>query len=826
LWRVFLMSECVMKLQQEISQITNKDEMLKQQKWLDSVKGAFTDFDESVKELNPAQKKEAFRNFYEDYRFFESRENLFHAHNIRTELNMDKFLAGPGVMGSVHALDTMMTNLDTTYKSRRKDYTNNLFSSLNSKDLIDSIKRADPKLRRDISIEAFNLQGGIKGADTGNAHAVETAQALKKVNDVILSDKRNSGIPVRHNDSFFGGSMWHDPTKVASVIFEVWRAFIEPLLDLTKTLGAGFENNIKYKDMWFKSQYESIIGLDDLDLNGQAPKKTSTDGMAQKMLKAKTFIFSNGENVFKYQEKFGEGNLFASQMKYINKSSRELAGYELFGADPENGFGKFKNKAQRAFPDDAKDFKESEININDQFSSIMKPTPAWGTSGRARLAKSLNTVTNVAYLGMTAAKGWMSDPMYSASKMTSQFGGNIFMRYASMLKQQYSYMSKEAADRVMAGIGQSNDIIIGDAFDTILAKNSSSPGDMSKMAGMLMKFTLADRQFGHSHTTSAAIHQIEMGYLSEHAFKDISIETQGVLGLAGIDEKLWEGVIRKSVEDVKGVKWLNVHGLEKLNLTPGQKIKARNSIIQLFGLTVNAGIPGGKIKQRATLKVNDPNSAIGSYQLLMNQYKNFGISHYSVLGGIKNYDPSKQAMHIGKWKLGNKSTIANLGVLSMGIAAASYMGATATDLMQGKEPEDPREPDVFLKHMIKSAAPIIGDLALQFYYMKSHGFDIPSGLAPPAVAMLLDGGKLMKGLYSGNKHAVDAFDFIWDRAPVVNTFWAKRGLDFLLGDPIRETFDPDYLDREAEKLSRHKGLSGDNRHFYLDHSTNALDIFK
>lgn len=816
------MSKCIDDLAKEISEIVSPEEKKQQEAWFKNVKEIFTEAEESFKDLNPKDKVKAFREFYEDYRFLEAKENLFFAHNVRTEIAMDAYLKGPGVMGAVHALDTYMTRLDTTYKSKRRDYMNNLFSTLNSKDMINQIKKADPKLRRDISIEAYEIQRGNPKGKTGNAQAVEIAEALKKINDVILNDKRTAGIPVRYNDTFFGGSMWHDPTKVMSVKQADWRAFIEPLVDLEKTVGTGFDNPV-FLDKWFQHQYDNIIGLDDLDLNNQKSTKLGTDSMAQKMLKKKTFIFKDGESVYKYQEKFGESNLFASQNKYINKSARELSAYELFGANPENGLEKFKKKALRQFPTDATVLKDADKSINNQFNTIMKPEPIWGTSGSARLAKALSSITNVMFLGATAVRGWSSDPVYAATKMTSQFGGNIMGRYGAMLKQQYTWLPKEKADRVMAGIGQINEIIIGDALDTILAR-SNKPGGMSRAAGMAMKFTLADRQFGHSHTVSASLHQMEMGYLSEHKFKDISLETQGVLGLAGIDEELWDNIISKAVENVDGVKWLNLHGLDALDITPGKKIRAKNAIIQMYGITVNEGIPGGKIKQRAELRVNDPNSVLGSFQLLMNQYKNFGMSHYSVLGGIKNYDPSKTAKHIGNFKLGNNSTIKNLGIMGLGLAAASYMGQTAIDLMQLKEPEDPTQPDVFLRHAIRSWAPIIGDLALETYYLKPHDKSAMSSLTPPVVSMLLDSTKLMKGLYSGQKEAIDAFNFIWTKSPVVNTFWAKRGADFLLGDPIRETLDPDYFDREAEKLARQKGLNSDERHFYLDHSTNSLDF--
>lgn len=880
------MSECLDNIAKEIEKISDPQEKAKKKAFVSATEAEFNVFLERTKNMSIPEKAEAGRKFFEDYRYAASESAIFAANNERVGLAHDAYLKNPGLNGSVDAAEKMIQSLQGLYLGKKSEYINRLGSFLNSKDLIDRIRLANPEMRKMVSMEAFELQKGREGGISKNKEALDIAVALKKINDFILQDMRNRGIPVKYGDTFFGGSVFHDEIRIGLVDMKTWRDITEPLLDPEATFGANNMKDEAFKKAWFQKHYDDITNNKIIDPNA----KPQDAAMAKRMLRQKAFIFLDGEKAHTYKVEFGDDNLFGSQLRYIDRVSKNLAGYELLGSDADFGFNSFIEKARTAFKKEASDIGSNKVKLDkihkealvkfkddpagakafiaserkilnaktnsdivekaakkypsdlpkqkeyqtklkeklkdqitsdskhlnqfekqlkNSYDSIMHPEPIWGTTPIAKTGKTVSSMANLSFLGFTALQGFATDNIYSSGNITAYYGGNIIANYTKLMQHQLTWHSKAEKQAIMAAIGQALDVVGEDSMNTILAR-SGKPGMMNKTAGWIMKMTGAEAQYMGSHVKSAVYHQLQLGFLSKYEFKDLSHETRGLMGIAGISEELWNDVIRKSLVEIKGATYLNINGLEGLDLTPGRKVQASTAIVRLFRHTVNEGIPGGKAKQRAQLKVTDPNSPSGTFALLFNQFKNFANSHYSIMSHIRNYDPQKLAIKIMDKKIGSPSALRTSGQMMVGLGIAAGVAKAAHDLALGKEPEE-ITPGKFMEHMAKSNAPLVADMLLGLYYSSKFDKGIPSAFAPPVVSMLNDGIKLMKGIDDSDKFAGQAADFILNRAPIINSFWSKKGADFLFGDAIRDHFDPDFQERAMEKLHKQRGLFNEER---------------
>lgn len=842
------MESCFTKVLGEVEKIADEKAKRKQRKWVESFREDINAINDATINLPFSERKKAFDKFYSNFQMNAKKSHLIMAHDLMMTKKHDALINSPGMDGPIQVANQVMTNTKATENGLRSQFQIGFASYLNEEGVIESIKNLTPELRKDMRIEGWDLQQGKANGTTKNPEALKLASAFKKMNDNVLIEKQSRGMPVTSSSTFVGGSTIHSSSKVGAVDFDtVWKPMALEHFNIEEMVGVPNKDNAPFINEYLKNIYDNIrngdvrfLGDRDLKLDTPMPKDTLTTLLSSE----KSVIFKDGANMHDYLEKFGDLNMFESQYKYMNNSAKQIALWENLGANPAKNYNNLKAGALRKA--EAKinassisaEKKLSKIEklrgdlasknnfLNGLYEVVAQPKPIWGDSFVAKVGRSLSTITDWAFLGKAAVSGASTDHIYGSAGLVSKFGGNLLRREAAFMVQATKNLSPENARHAMGAIGQGTDILIASAYEAILAKDGGKVGRMKDMIGWAAKLGIADKQFLHSHATLSSLAQLELGTLKDVEFKDLSIETQGLFGKSMMKPEVWDSVVRHAVEDSNGVPVINIFALDKMDLPKTLKNEARDSMIRLFNNSVNESIPGGKIQQRAMFLSKDPNSVGSVVSILFNKYRNFGFGHYYAMGNIKNYDPSETAMHIKNYKVGNASSIKLLGQVALGLASFTYISDAAKSILAGKEPKDPTQLDNWMDISSRSLLPIWGDIGMSLYHTNSWDKGVPSNLVGPTASLMMDSYKLAKGLAKGEKKYVDAFDFMYTKTPGLNTFWLQSGMDFLVGDPIREALDPQYFKKQAKKLKKQPGMFGDSREFFYDHNTNSMDIFK
>jgi len=126
----------------------------------------------------------------------------------------------------------------------------------------------------------------------------------------------------------------HDKFSLRKAGLEEWKKRIRPLIDadrMEKQVGNNIEDILDHA-------YKSIT-------SAEVKNSSFSANMAKRHEEQRVIHFKDGDSIIKYNEQFGNSDVFGTMDNHVRSQSQEIAAMQLFGANPDELYGKMKEMA-------------------------------------------------------------------------------------------------------------------------------------------------------------------------------------------------------------------------------------------------------------------------------------------------------------------------------------------------------------------------------------------------------------------------------------------------------------------------------------------------
>ena len=139
------------------------------------------------------------------------------------------------------------------------------------------------------------------------------------------------------------------------------------------------------------------------------------------------------------------------------------------------------------------------------------------------------------------------------------------------------------------------------------------------------------------------------------------------------------------------------------------------------------------------------------------------------------------------WEMGLPSLLHLTPMIGLG-----YASLAVKDMIKGKEPRSPNDPQVMLQAFAQSGfAAGIGDFFIE--EMGRHHSTLDESLIGPHYEFFKDVASLVKGLVTGQDGAADAWALLRERTPFMNLFYTELAYNYLIHYQMMESLQPGYV---------------------------------
>lgn len=595
-----------------------------------------------------------------------------------------------------------------------------------------------------------------------------------------------------------------------------WKEYILTKLDHEKTFSKT-DGSAESIDEFLIFAYNSLVRNENQVVDG-AGNSFGSRSLAEKIGAKRVLHFKTSDDWFEYNSKFGGQNLKESLFNGFNMAGRNIGIMSVLGSNPQKNFLKMGDILLNHLK------KRGNQTQVDKIGSFIKPQGGY-YKFMAEVDGSVNTIN-----GFAAAK-WsgITRSILSMAKL----GGAVVSAladvhlYASELKWQgRSYMGgvTEALGRLAKiknsetkkGIAEQLGFI-GDNVIYDLAARYSTGDTLNRQFTQIQRtfFKLNLLQWWTNSLKDGAM--LGMGnYVAKQrnlSFNNLTPEFKRMITHFGIDEKIWNIIRKMDVEKADdGKEFFSARNIDFLR---DSQIKEISGVEKMSKRQINIARDNlktrvlGMFLDRATFAVIEPDARTRGW-LKMGQQAGTPVGEaLRFWGQFKAFPFAIMQKAIGReiaFSEAGRKYRALFGVagLIIGSGIYGYISMTAKDILKGKSPRDPLNPNTFFSAMLQG-----GGLGIYTDFLFGKIQQSTSALATFAGPFATEFTKviaifnyIIKGEYS--KAGKQGYLSIKDNIPFLNLFYLKTAFDYAIGYQIMETLSPGSL-RRIEKRMEEQG---------------------
>lgn len=686
--------------------------------------------------------------------------------------------------------------------------------------------RGSEAFQREVGRELFELSRADAGEPhqvgrTGSATALQAANIINKYQALAKFSLNRAGAWIGDYSGYITKTT-HDSGKMWRASYEGWRDYTLPKLDHDRTF-LGLDSDGVEKFM--RSVWEGLT----TGIHGPGPGMkdaafTGPGNLAKRLSEERALHFPDADTWMDYNKEFGTGRWYEQIEGNLLQAGREFALLDRWGTNPRAEYENDIQRTARKFRDTdnrgAAALEASRGKLMHEFGYLDGTAERPWNVMASNIFRGLRNIETMAHLGSVNFTHGFGAFVTKAGEL-KYHGVGLLERYWNTLSSFWNGPRGRGEEMRHAYD------LLGSGYDgqhlhylSQFSLDDSGPGMLARGAAMTMRATGLTYVLNAQKAGTRAVMARTLGKLADREFGDLPEQIQRDFHQYGVSPMEWDAM--RTAPDhtqVSGRTWLTPDAplragpLDAGNGTDLYTDKMRRETALKMHVYYNdiadKGIIQPGIAEKTFLGGTQPGSPTGELVRAATQFKLWPIAATRQVLGREWYGRP------------DASTASRLGgIMSVVIASTvlGYLRDTTRDLMNGREPADPRSigilghalmsgggmgilADLLFGELPKTAqsafSTIGGPLAGAAYQFKSI-FDKMAGAAVHA-DMSTDKGHPLHNL------GADTTKAALDNAPLVNIWWVRAALNYAFLYHLQEWMNPGFHQRQAAALKKRTG---------------------
>ncbi len=754
--------------------------------------------------------------------------------------------------GEAMGLEATLVGVNTPFEGARNsvdahrtalehDYVVGMVSELDRTGLMRDARSG--RFDDDIAIEVaeLNRDGGRPGA-SGNQRAARMAAIIRRYQRLSVDNLNAEGAWIGNYDGYVARTS-HDPDLIREAAgqgrslndaFDAWRQKIEPLLDERTFDGTGGAPN---RTRFLRSVFDGLVSGVHLRGDGlvgaKDPAFRGPGNLGQRLSKARLLHFRDARAWMQYHREFARGTLMESYVNSLRIAAQNTAIMARFGTNPRADFeADLRWVVERMRKDGRADavrrFETWERGaLENQFVHVSGEGYMPANRLGAQIGAGWRATQNMAKLGGAVISS-TGDVFVKAGELRYH-GIGLLDGYAdgiaSIVRGRGQGEIREIADLLRAGASG----MVGSVASRF-SPTDHIPGRLSKLQDTFFRLSGLQYWTDAQNVGAQLMMARHLGMQRSAAWAQVKPQSQRLLSMYGIGAREWEALRSADWNQANGRLYLTPDVIDrisaarmveyaqasgKLGLDANEDRVARavanarrdlrHRLIGFYHDRANFAVVRPGARERALmLRSTRPGSAEGEALRLIMQFKAFPVTMIQRTLGREFYGYG-----------GDPGRFVGLAHMAVASVIFGYVAMSAKDLIKGRSPRDPQNPETWLAAAMQGGgAGIFGDF--MFGKFNRFGQDLLTTAAGPTAGTINDVGALWASVIRGEDIGAQTLRTVLANTPFANLFWLRPAMDYLFLYQVQEALSPGYLRRMERRLEREN-----NQRFFLPPSQNA-----
>lgn len=716
----------------------------------------------------------------------------------------------PGASNSVaKRMDTMQQKAETSFLAELQKNNYDKFY-------------ADPKNELAIMIELSELKPGGKPGRSGSETAKEIAAIMERHQDFWRQEANRNGAFIEKLPGY-SIAQTHDimklvPKKGESVndAFLRWANDIKPLLDWGRTF-KGMK-----ADKVLREIYDGLSTGVHLDYTTGIGIATGGN-RAQRLSNSRKLHFKDGESFYKYNQKYGTGNLVYGYNKGLERLAKNAALMGEMGVNPQKMiddlYTALKITSSRSKDTNARramslgDMETHwDTGVKNLFLEVTGKNKVPGSQTLAQVAQMIRGVNSMCRLGMATIS--------SFSDIATQMSATTFMGISrsEALKNMARTLTDvtrkgltPAEKQMLSSFGLLSENLIANLHDAINAGNMGN-GWLAKAQNRYFRMIGLDWWTTSLKKSMALSINHDLGeFLAKgNSFGEMKHTMQKLLTSYGLGEKEMKLLKQMPLIKESGRVFIDSNYVHQI---------PDDAIAKYLGITKDSTGYSTKIKDtkieletklrtfvydRVTAGVIEPDTVTHAWLNQGTQVGTITGEAWRSVTQFKSFAVSIITRIINPWLFNTTGAERVMGIaeLMLTTTALGYLAMSCKDAVRGKTPM-PLSQESIMRAMLQGGAlGLFGDIL----FGDANQSSFVGSMMGPAANMVDDLYHVYAYAREGNENtASEAIKRLRNYLPGQNIFWAKLPLDYLLMYRLQEYANPGYLQRLERNLYNKTG---------------------
>ena len=621
------------------------------------------------------------------------------------------------------------------------------------------------------------------GESTGNVSAAKAAKGFADSAEWQRQRFNRAGGFIGKLDNW-GMPQSHKLSRVRKVSMETWIEFTKDLLSDTKMTD---EFDVPLTDASLQAGLESTYR--NIITNGRSAANAGNMGkgkLANQHQDSRFLIFKDADSWIKYQEKFGEPDIFSTMTGHIRHMSNEIAMLEVLGPNPEHTYRYLKNMASA---DGAGIFSIGTLDGTYNVVSGRADAIAEG-----KFAERLAATTGFVRHGLVAAQ--LGGAFISSigdvvlAKMTRAYNGIPANRMAKELISQLDPTNEAdrqfAAHQGLAASGWTRRAVASARF----AGETDSGAVGQKLSEAVMRASFIQTWTDAGRSSFGLDFQWHLGRQTDKPLGEIEDRFQATLRRYGVDDASWETIRKAPLEEHNGTSYFRPDNIRQIEgVSPSDADELASRILDAINTETDIAVLTPSARDRAIMTSGrERGTVMGEVARAGTMYKGFSIAMWNA--------------HIMRAVTKDWNGKQDFGYLIRLVTGLTLMGGLAIqlkDIAKGKKPRDWDSPDFFFAAMSQGGGlGIFGDFLYTGFTGKSrHGDNLATTMSGPMIGFASDSAELVFSGVAGVTFAGDEtnlgreFSKYFKSYTPGNSLWQTRLIsERMLFDQLQRLADP------------------------------------